>query len=418
MRALALMAFLLGWGEKPPTGLPAPGTAPLFFFASPNTYAGYPVPYQGLPNKGAPGCYAASAVTGGKGEALTFTRATTRFCPTDPSGNEENGKTCASGEVCITQSGATVGMSVWRAGTNIAIRSEEFESAGWGNLTTTVTANYGTAPDGTQTADRVQGAACGAGIVGLFQTGTPAHQTFSLWVRGTSGAGSMRIYIYDGVSGSSTLVKYTTTWKRVSVYDADLNIEHGLGCVGVASVGGSDTGAFDVLVWGAQGEANPYASPYIATAGASATRNEETAYFTVALGTPTTFSMAATLAAVAAPTTKVNAGAVAAHSGFPSGGPEFLAYWTGGSVFGMYLNPNDRAQVLPTTANPARAYAYCSDTTTENGIGYGANTATNANGCGTLANTTAIAIGWYAANTQIDGIVGDVCADTDASRCR
>jgi hypothetical protein len=46
-------------------------TAPLFSFASPTAFRGYPA-YSGLP--ATDGCKSAASVTGTKGEALTFTR--------------------------------------------------------------------------------------------------------------------------------------------------------------------------------------------------------------------------------------------------------------------------------------------------------------------------------------------------------
>jgi len=60
--------------------------------------------------------------------------------------------------------------------TNYAIRSQEMENASWGFSVVAATANVGTAPDGTSTADRVNASATSS-PQGIFMTGSPSSTT-------------------------------------------------------------------------------------------------------------------------------------------------------------------------------------------------------------------------------------------------
>ncbi len=113
---------------------------------------------------------AGTALTGTKGEAITFTRASAGYCT---AGNVLTGLSNSSMTLLTTDqpramkggNGAGgIGLLGEPAHTNNALRSSEFDNAAWtkfgsGAAAPVVIANAGTAPDGTLTADLVHFAA-------------------------------------------------------------------------------------------------------------------------------------------------------------------------------------------------------------------------------------------------------------------
>jgi hypothetical protein len=392
-------------------GLPS---APLFSFASPTNYNGYPA-YAGLP--ATDGCKAPSTVTGSKGEALTFTRATTRFCPADA--NETSGTMCASGEVCLQSRG----ISIYRAGTNTTLRSEEFDNAAWasnnsGVALPTVTANASVAPDGTTTADRIQIPAVTAGQYSqLYQLNAcPAGtQNPSIWVKGNGAAGDFHFKI--GTT-CSTCTYANGVWARCKPGIAAAGNLHlaiandGPGC------GAND--AVDAFIWGAQCEAGTYATPYVATTSASATRNAETAAVTVTLPY-SAFSAAATntrLPIVGQDMPWLSAGATTdAYALYVSGGTTAVGW---GKTSGG--NTITTAAVSPIAS--ARMYAVWLGAGSTNMPCYNGTCATPAAITGTpAASVGVIYLGYGGAGHALtggyaDGIGSDFCWDSSTTRCR
>lgn len=159
---------------------------------------------------------------------------------------------------------------------NLLTRTEEFDNAVWSKAAggtgsvPVITSNAATAPDGAETASRVQldlnGGTASSDISWLF------HATLS----GTEGVVSNRsLYLksfdgssYDLIFGTSTglvvLTKITVTseWQRFDIShtaDANTNLLFGLRNAGGVT-GVSDTA--DLLVWGAQLELGSTATAY------------------------------------------------------------------------------------------------------------------------------------------------------------
>ena len=141
-----------------------------------------------------------------------------------------------------------------RGRVNLLKYTEEFDNGYWSKgANTTITANYSTAPNGTQSADRIvtpadAGTFCNRSIP--VTAGT--NYVFSLYARATSGT--------DNVVISSPQVNtdfaLDTNWKRISVAwtapvttNIDISIDNG-------------TSAMDVLIWGAQVEEANEATGY------------------------------------------------------------------------------------------------------------------------------------------------------------
>jgi hypothetical protein len=238
----------------------------------------------------------AVGVTGAKGEALTYTRAGTRHCSTHPTTDVT--VTAQPADLPCIQQG---GMLVENSRTNLLLRSEAIENAAWNRVNggpgppaaPTVSGNYALGPDTLLRADRLIVPACPgldsySAVEQLYTSSVAAHSV-SVFLKGTSGSGTIGLYLWDFGAGSKAVsCSYNaTTWTRCTVTTIPLGVTQkiGIGCINYAAYGGSDTGAADVLVFGAQAELGANASSYMRTDGATATRSADgAAYFTFASG--------------------------------------------------------------------------------------------------------------------------------------
>jgi hypothetical protein len=154
--------------------------------------------------------------------------------------------------------------------TNLALYSEQLDNAYWikaGSPTITVTANAGTAPDGTTTADR-----CSATSVAtssrVYTTTTwgGGEYTLSLYVKNNGGTNTnFRFSYYDSVSQYfSPTITLTNEWQRVTYTFTPAAGAGGFWLVNTPS----ESGNLDLLAWGAQLETG-VATDYIATTSAA-----------------------------------------------------------------------------------------------------------------------------------------------------
>jgi hypothetical protein len=142
---------------------------------------------------------------------------------------------------------------------NLALQSEAFNTTWLTYAGTSVTANAVTAPNGTLTADRIDGTS--AAFRGIYQTITSSAipHTFSVYLKSATGSSTTcRIWV-DSVA---FLVTATNDWQRFSVTATtaasfDIQIT-----AAVAS-------AIDIYAWGAQLETGDIATPYIPTTTAA-----------------------------------------------------------------------------------------------------------------------------------------------------
>lgn len=424
--ALLALAQLVSGGEECETAglVYVPGCStpdaghnppPLFAFASPNAFDGYAA-YAGLPVSD--GCHNPTTVTGTKGEALTFTRDTARFCPT--SANEATGVMCAGGgpdtpEVCITTADGVRGMKVWpAAATNLLLRSEEIDNAAWANTgSPTVTADFYAAPYAAGTPmEKVAGAA----FVGRDQTVATTSQTrhtCSMWVRCDTGTCSPRINIIgtgNSAGDATCILSATTTPQRFSCTSG---AAFGVGITAATcryDIGAAGaTGGFG----GAQYEVSALVmSPYVKTTSASATRNAEVASFAVT-GNETQGSAAITYVPEFTAASGING---------------WLMGWRGNSR-AMYFQGANLLS-YDGTANPSVANGFTAHTASRKYNFWTAGaSASNLNGstAWTMSadglddmDTVPLRLGEQSAiiTGTGGGLVSNVCLDTSTTRCR
>jgi hypothetical protein len=266
---------------------------------------------------GTNGACSTTPPTGAKGEALTFTRGSTATCTKTATGGLAT-TGIANGDLVVMasnqprveyDSAGVLGLLVESSRTNSLLRSQEIDNAVWSKSATgggsipTVTADFGIAPDGTTTAERVQFSACAT--VGdsstISQAAIAQAGAGSFLIKGNGTTGNLRLVAFSGGGPGqdvTTLCSFVSgSWTRC----INTNSSAGaatvvLGCINqTANYGGaSNTGAADVLVWGGQWEAGAYATSYIPTTSAAVTRSADSAYFPVSLNTAAGFSHAHT----------------------------------------------------------------------------------------------------------------------------
>lgn len=181
---------------------------------------------------------------------------------------------------------APKGLLIEEARTNALLYSAQLDTVPWENsingtgVAPTITANAGTAPDNTATADRLQfslaGGTATADITRRRQpyiTPAGAH-TFSIYLRSTDGVSSYNMHITDA-AGATNNITVTGGWKRFTVTATSVGtiIYYSVGLRGGQALVNSNTA--DILAWGAQVEAGAFATSYIPTTTTSLARNAD-----------------------------------------------------------------------------------------------------------------------------------------------
>lgn len=253
---------------------------------------------------------ACTTPTGAKGEAMTFTRASSATCTkTAAGGHATTGiadgdlVTCSSNQPRVEYGAAGVlGLRVESSRTNSALRSGEFNNAAWLSYTVgvpaiTITPDVAVSPSGTLTADRLQIPATTTGQVSsIYQTIGTGERSVSVYAKGNGQSGSFQIV---GFGGTCVTCNYNpTTWTRCGGVVAPAgsnfgfaNSSHALECSGDTT----PKSAVDVFLWGAQAEVGAYVTSYIPTTSAAVTTAAEAPYLTLNAPAPALNGIEATV---------------------------------------------------------------------------------------------------------------------------
>ena len=146
----------------------------------------------------------------------------------------------------------------------------------WSIASSTVTNNATTAPDGNNTAARIQ--VNTTGYVAVLSIPVTAGQpyTFSFWGKSASGSGTWGINWYEVVTGHNrTTVNLTEEWNRFSITFTPTQTSINVYISDDRSLLGT---IFDGYVWGAQLEQKSFATSLIPTEGSTKTRTKDVAY--------------------------------------------------------------------------------------------------------------------------------------------
>jgi hypothetical protein len=241
----------------------------------------------------------------GTGPAITFTRASgaTYF---DADGVLQTAANDAPRFDHDPVTGASRGLLIEEARTNLLVRSAEFDDAAWTKADASVSANNSLAPDNTTTADLLTSSITGGSNTcyvdrGVFVSASTDY-TFSVFLKAaTSATTTVNFYrdipyaeslaeitwgspptmtTYGAILVGSSLTVLSDGWVRVSL-TVNSATATGLVCrVYVLDQGVSNSTSDSVLLWGAQLEAGAFPTSYIPTTTAAATRAADSAIVT------------------------------------------------------------------------------------------------------------------------------------------
>jgi hypothetical protein len=163
--------------------------------------------------------------------------------------------------------------------TNLALYSSSLDSASYtqaayGTGTISVTANYGIAPDGTLTADRIQMTQGNFASEFFQRPATIIGQTYTLSFYAKALSGTPTLYTSFNLGGYENEVTFSNDWERYTYTYTATGVNTGFNLLTWVNYPSTSASA-DILVWGVQLEQGSYSTSYIPTTSASVTRNAD-----------------------------------------------------------------------------------------------------------------------------------------------
>lgn len=367
---------------------------------------------------------ACAAITGAKGEAVTFSRAGAATC--SPLGLATTGITNASLVECsanlprVESSGGVLGLRVEGPRTNVLTRFIDYANATWSDVATPTLTGAQVSPwTGTYANLAVQfddnDAVAFEGRTQTVAVVAATQYVMSCLVKaGTLNTARLSL---DGTTADFTGLS-STTWTLATVIDASSS---GV-AIAAQALNGSTAAATGTVIWGGcQVEAGSYATSPIPTVAAAVTRNDETGFTDLGVGLYGPSAATGGCAAVTAQCRNSTSGRYAAINS-TGGTPVEWDLWFGATTttqwaapattsFGSTLARDTAARrwAVRTGASGSQ-FTICRDGACESGSARGTDGAN-------ITNWRLFYGNYVSGSFHCDGIISRIQADPSLTRC-
>jgi hypothetical protein len=200
-----------------------------------------------------------------------------------------------------------LGLLIEEQRTNLLLQSQTFDNAAWTKNRSSISANAATAPDGTNTAEKlIEDTATNTHFINQTQTTTASTHIFSCYLKAgerswatlyVSGANVGQYFnlstgtvgsTFVGAPTSASIISVGNGWYRCAITFTSTTSSDGRIYVAAGDANNSYTGngTSGIYIWGAQLEAGAFATSYIPTVASTVTRAADTAVIAAPMFAP------------------------------------------------------------------------------------------------------------------------------------